>query len=155
MTVQKSSLKLNRISGNEFICQCRRHRRGGFHPRIGKFPWRREWQPTPVFLPGKSHGQRSLAGYNPWGRKELDMTELTKQAHHDQVGFIPGILGQFNTWELISEIHHINRMKKKPTLSSQYLQNSILQNSTFKNIQYTRNNMELFQMHKRHPRKCS
>ena len=37
--------------------------------------WRREWQSTPVFLPGKSHGQRSLVGYSPWGRKELDMTE--------------------------------------------------------------------------------
>ena len=37
--------------------------------------WRRKWQPTPVFLPGKSHGQRSLVGYSPWGRKESDMTE--------------------------------------------------------------------------------
>ena len=38
-------------------------------------PWRRKWQPTPVFLPGESHGQRSLAGYSPWGRKEWDSTE--------------------------------------------------------------------------------
>ena len=38
-------------------------------------PWRREWEPTPVFLPGESHGQRSLAGYSPWGFKELDTTE--------------------------------------------------------------------------------
>ena len=38
-------------------------------------PWRRKWQPTPVFLPEKSHGERSLVGYSPWGRKELDMTE--------------------------------------------------------------------------------
>ena len=38
-------------------------------------PWRREWQPTPVLLPGESHGQRSLAGYSPWGRKESDRTE--------------------------------------------------------------------------------
>ena len=38
-------------------------------------PWSREWQPTPVFLPGEFHGQRSLAGYSPWGRKESDMTE--------------------------------------------------------------------------------
>ena len=42
---------------------------------IGKSPWRREWQPTPVFLPGKSQGQRSLVGCSPWGRKESDMTE--------------------------------------------------------------------------------
>ena len=40
-----------------------------------KIPWRRKWQPTPVFLPGDSYGQRSLAGYSPWGCKELDMTE--------------------------------------------------------------------------------
>ena len=38
-------------------------------------PWRREWQPTPVFLPGEFHGQRSLVGYSPWGHKELDSTE--------------------------------------------------------------------------------
>jgi len=38
--------------------------------------WRIKWQPTPIFLPGKSHGQRSLAGYSPWGGKELDMIDL-------------------------------------------------------------------------------
>ena len=41
-------------------------------------PWRREWQPTPVFLPGESHGQKSLVGYSPWGHKESDTTEVTK-----------------------------------------------------------------------------
>ena len=51
--------------------QCRRC---GFNPWIGKILWRRKWQPTPVFLPGESHGQRSLAGCSPWGCKELDMT---------------------------------------------------------------------------------
>ena len=57
----------------ERIClQCRRPR---FNPWIGKILWRRKWQPTPVFLPGKSYGQRSLAGYSPWGRKESDTTE--------------------------------------------------------------------------------
>ena len=49
-----------------------------FDPWIGKIPWRRAQQPTPVFLPGESHGQRSLAGYSPWGHKESDMTEVTK-----------------------------------------------------------------------------
>jgi len=49
-------------SGKEPTCQCRRTKRGRFDPWMGKIPWRREWQPTPVFLPGKSHGQRSLAG---------------------------------------------------------------------------------------------
>ena len=44
---------------------------------VRKIPWRRAWQPTPVFLPGESHGQGSLEGYSPWGRKESDMTEVT------------------------------------------------------------------------------
>ena len=44
-------------------------------PWVRKIPWRRQWQLTPVFLPGKSHGQRSLEGNRPWGLKELDMTE--------------------------------------------------------------------------------
>ena len=51
--------------------------RPGFNPWAGKMPWRRKWQPTAVFLPGESHGQRSLAGDGPWGRKESDMTEVT------------------------------------------------------------------------------
>ena len=42
-------------------------------PGLGRFPWRKEWQPSPVFLPGEFHGQKSLAGYCPWGHKELDM----------------------------------------------------------------------------------
>ena len=46
-----------------------------FDPWVGKIPWRRKWQSTPVVLPGKSHGQRSLFGYSPWGRKESDTTE--------------------------------------------------------------------------------
>ena len=47
----------------------------GLIPRWGRSSWRREWQPTPVFLPGEFHGQKSLAGYSPWGHKELDPTE--------------------------------------------------------------------------------
>ena len=52
--------------------QCRRPR---FDPWVGKLPWRMEWLPAPVFLPGEFHGQRSLAGYGPWGHKESDTTE--------------------------------------------------------------------------------
>ena len=62
-------------SGKELACQWRRHKRLGFDPWVGKIPWRRAWQPTPVFLPGESHGQRNLVGYSPWGRKGSDMTE--------------------------------------------------------------------------------
>ena len=53
-------------------------RRHGFDPWVGKIPGRRKWQPSPVFLPGESPGQRSLAGCSPWGRKESDTTEVTK-----------------------------------------------------------------------------
>ena len=59
-------------SDKESACQCRRY---GFHPWVRKIPWSRKWQPTPVFLPGELHGQRSLLGYSPWGGKESDMTE--------------------------------------------------------------------------------
>ena len=64
-------------SGEEPACQCGRLKRRGFHPWFWNIPWRRAWQPTPVVLPGESHGQRSLAGYSPQGRKESDMTEAT------------------------------------------------------------------------------
>ena len=63
-------------SRKEPACQGRGHRRRGFNPWVGKIPWRRKWQ-TPVFLPGESHGQRSLEGSNPWGHTELDTTEAT------------------------------------------------------------------------------
>ena len=61
-------------TGNEPACQCTRR---GLGPWVGKTPWRRKWKPTPLFLTGKSHGQRSLAGYSPWGRKESDTIEHT------------------------------------------------------------------------------
>ena len=61
-------------SGKEPACQCKRRRRQGLDPWIRKSPWRKEWQPTLGFLPGESHGQRSLAGCSPWGCKESDMT---------------------------------------------------------------------------------
>ena len=63
------------LSGKESTCQCWRLR---FSPWIRKIPWRRKWKPTPVFLPGKSHGQRSLAGYSPWGCKTVGHNSATK-----------------------------------------------------------------------------
>ena len=65
-------------SGKESTCQCRKLKRGGFDPWVRKISWRRKWQPTPVFWPGELHGQRSLAGYSPWGYKESDVTEQLK-----------------------------------------------------------------------------
>ena len=68
-------------SGKEPTYQCMRHKRHGFNPWVRKSPWRRAWQPTPVFLPGESHEHRSLGGYSPWGLKELDTTEVTEHRH--------------------------------------------------------------------------
>ena len=65
-------------------CQCRRHMRLGFDLWVGKIPWRKKWQPTLVFLPGESHGQRSLTGYSPWSLKELNMTEHTCMQTHNE-----------------------------------------------------------------------
>ena len=59
-------------SGRESNCQCRSC---GFNPWVGKIPWRRKWQPSPVFLPGESHEQRSLAGYSPWGHKQIALSQ--------------------------------------------------------------------------------
>ena len=67
------------LSGNESACQCRRRR---FHPWVGKIPWRRKWQPTLVFLPGKSHGQRNLADNSPWGHKRVGYDLVTEQQQH-------------------------------------------------------------------------
>ena len=61
--------------GKESSCQCRKCKIRRFDPWIRKILWSRKWQPTPVFLPGKRHGQRSLVGYSSWGPKELDITE--------------------------------------------------------------------------------
>ena len=63
--------------GKEPSCQRRRHKRREFDPWVRKIPWRRKWQLTPVFLPGESHGLRSLEGYAPWGHEESDTTEVT------------------------------------------------------------------------------
>ena len=70
--------------------------RQGFNPWVGKIPWRRKWQPTLVFLPGESHGQRSLVGYCPRDLKESDMTEWLSTAQH--------IKGLFSISSLIIDI---------------------------------------------------
>ena len=73
------------LSGKEFTCQCKRQ---GFDPWVRKILWRRKWQPTPVFLPGKSHGQRSLVGYSPWGHKRVGRDWVTKEQHNYLLSFI-------------------------------------------------------------------
>ena len=73
------------LSGKESACQYRNRR---FDPWIAKIPWRRKWQPTPVFLPGKFHGQRSLVGYGPWGHRESDTTEHSTHTAFFMVQFL-------------------------------------------------------------------
>ena len=78
------------LSGKESTCQCRR---GRFDPWVGKIHGRRKWQPTQIFLPGKSHGQRSLVGYSSWGHKRVGHNLATKQQQTGLVGlrfqFVP------------------------------------------------------------------
>ena len=65
------------IDDKELPCQCRRHKRCQFNAWVRKITWERRWQSIPKFLPGESHGQRSLAVYSPWVYKESHMTEAT------------------------------------------------------------------------------
>ena len=67
--------------GKECTCQCRRLKRHGFNSSVGKTPWSRKWQPAPVFLPRKFHGQKSLVSHSPWGCKESDTTERLSTEH--------------------------------------------------------------------------
>ena len=64
-------------------------KRCGFDCWVGKTPWNRKWQPTPVLLLGKFHGQRSLAGYSPWGYKELSTTEQLSTNAQNRAGQQP------------------------------------------------------------------
>ena len=63
--------------------ESRRHKICGFDPWVGKIPWRRKWQPTPVFLPGESHGQRGPEGYSPRGHKDSEMNERLSVHKHN------------------------------------------------------------------------
>ena len=83
---------LPRGSVGESACQFRGCRRPRFYPWVPKIPWRRKWQPTPVFLPRKCRGQRSLAGCSPWGRRESDSwvhVQLLDTAHPHPPHILP------------------------------------------------------------------
>ena len=77
--------------GKEPICQCKRP---GFNPWVGKIPWRKKWQPPPVFLPGEPHGQRRLAGYSPMGCKEPDTEELSLNKQASKATLLTRIRGE-------------------------------------------------------------
>ena len=86
------------LGGSDGKSICPQCRRPGFNPWVGKTSWRRKWQPTPVFLPGKSHGWRSLVGYSSWGRKGSDTTDLTFCV---LLGFVPAL----NTCNVFRKTH--------------------------------------------------
>ena len=75
--------------GSEGKSICLQYGRPGFDPWVRKIPCRRKWQPTPVLLPGKSHGQRSLVGYSPWGHKETRLSDFTFTFSTNEVATIP------------------------------------------------------------------
>ena len=97
------------LSNEESFCQCRRCRRWDFDPWVRKIPWSRKWKPTPVFLPGKSHRQRSLAGYSPWGQKRVEHDLATKQQskvkwHHKDEALIQEIQWHYKEWKRKSSL---------------------------------------------------
>ena len=71
LTTSRFNVNMNPPSNARDVKRC------GFNPWVGKILQRRAWQPTPVFLPRESHGQRSLEGYSPWSCKDSDMTQVT------------------------------------------------------------------------------
>ena len=96
----------------------RRLKRRRFHPWVGKIPWCRKWQPTPVFLPGKFHGQTSLVGYSPWSHKESDTHTIDLGNHHQWL-LIPQKRARANPYVPPSgTTHHLLRhiaIQKKKT----------------------------------------
>ena len=70
------------LSSKESTCQWRKHKRCGFNAWVRRIPWSRKWQPVPVFMPGKFHGQSGLVDYSPWSHKEQDTTERLSTRTH-------------------------------------------------------------------------
>ena len=98
------------LSGKESACLCRRYR---FDLWVRKIPWRREQQPSPVFLPGNFRGQRSLAGYSPWGRRRAGHDLATKQQFlivdiHDFATFVFSLPTSFVYGCLTTFIVHLS-----------------------------------------------
>ena len=104
LTISGASLG---VSDKESTCQCRRCK---FGPWVRKIPWRRKWQPTPIFLTGKSHGQRSLVHYSPWSHKRVGhnlvtTTITTKVLTTASFLFIPLFISKDNLQPLEQHTH--------------------------------------------------
>ena len=99
--------------GGSAVRLCCQRRRGRFDPQVGKIPWRRKWQPTLVFLSGKSHGQRSLAGYSPQGCKQSDRTKQLSTLWSETV---PSVLLAREKTSTFKSVKH----RKKITVNNCY-----------------------------------
>ena len=103
-----TSVELWRFNSNfqmgvSLIAQLVKNLGSGVNPWVGKIPWRRKWQPTPVFVPGESHGQRSLVGYSPRGRKESDTTERLHSHFHSYHYHLLHESSLNSTWHLTTQ----------------------------------------------------
>ena len=87
------------------------HKRPEFNPWVKKIPWRRKWQLTPVFLPGKFHKQRSMEGYSPWGRKESDTTEYAHTHTHTHTRVCVWVFWAQHLESCISNCHYYDKDK--------------------------------------------
>ena len=89
---------------------------------LGRFPWRGKWQPTPVFLPGESHGQRSLEGYSPWGHKSVGHDLATKQQQQTVLKILVSFYTRMPTSNFYMPYCHLTKMLFS---SQQILKNTI------------------------------
>ena len=120
-------------SGKRTHLPMQRPKRHKFSPWVGKIPWSRKWQPTPVFFPGKSHGQRSLAGYSPWGYKYADTTEKSTRVHtHTQ-----NEKHQVPSMDLINSMHQNSFGYSQQFSCSMHCENSQISLCKFSHLRET------------------
>ena len=100
------------FSGKESSCQCRRC---GFDPWTGQIPWRRKWQPTPVFLPGKSHEQRRLGRLQSMGSQRVRRDLATKQQHFEKAYLFPS----YYKWEMLQHFRSYSESYKDQIITKQ------------------------------------
>ena len=102
--VQTLSKYLGFPGGSNGKGSCLQCRRPGFDSWVGNIPWRREWLPTPVFLPGEFHGQRNLVGHSPWGCKELKTAERLSMHTHQSTWLAKLVLQSLWSLRVVSQV---------------------------------------------------
>ena len=126
--------------GKESACQCWGH---GFDIWVGKIPWSRKWQPTPEFLPGKSHRQKSLAGYSPWGGKESNRME-----HASVISTLKGFLTPWPLYLLVSAWGHLPQAPSHSQILAQTfpLRKAVINHLTQQPPNYSKNYLGTIQI---------